>query len=339
MLRHYRGPCGRRRRADSGPSRAGRQRFERSPPVGAGSDLAHGQQQPLVARRGRHRRNTGREHLPQPGRQSRAVRHGAHRQGALRTEHHALPQHVRIRRRNVRPHRQIGHGVQSADRNAPHDRRRSFRRLFGRRRARLHGGSRIPHGSRGPRRIRREVRARQDPIRRAAGAQHPVLHQGHGASRTLRSSRIRLEGGRGADSPAPESGVFQHLAARLQILVAGVRRTAGHDPGYRKNQIRTLENRLRRLESHQKFGQVPGDGELHARMGRPFPRQTRKPAVQGLLHADPTGHHRTARALRRRFVRRLVDRPCTPPTAFTAQGAPATSGTARASTRFPTAVW
>ena len=44
-------------------------------------------------------------------------------------------------------------------------------------------------------------------------------------------------------------------------------------------------------------------------MGRPFPRQTRKPAVQGLLHADPTGHHRTARALRRRFVRRLVDRP------------------------------
>ena len=147
MLRHYRGPCGRRRRADSGPSRAGRQRFERSPPVGAGSDLAHGQQQPLVARRGRHRRNTGREHLPQPGRQSRAVRHGAHRQGALRTEHHALPQHVRIRRRNVRPHRQIGHGVQSADRNAPHDRRRSFRRLFGRRRARLHGGSRIPHGT------------------------------------------------------------------------------------------------------------------------------------------------------------------------------------------------
>lgn len=173
MLRHYRGPCGRRRRADSGPSRAGRQRFERSPPVGAGSDLAHGQQQPLVARRGRHRRNTGREHLPQPGRQSRAVRHGAHRQGALRTEHHALPQHVRIRRRNVRPHRQIGHGVQSADRNAPHDRRRSFRRLFGRRRARLHGGSRIPHGRRGPRRIRREVRARQDPIRRTAGAQHP----------------------------------------------------------------------------------------------------------------------------------------------------------------------
>lgn len=163
MLRHYRGPCGRRRRADSGPSRAGRQRFERSPPVGAGSDLAHGQQQPLVARRGRHRRNTGREHLPQPGRQSRAVRHGAHRQGALRTEHHALPQHVRIRRRNVRPHRQIGHGVQSADRNAPHDRRRSFRRLFGRRRTRLHGGSRIPHGSRGPRRIRREVRARPRP--------------------------------------------------------------------------------------------------------------------------------------------------------------------------------
>lgn len=138
---------------------------------------------------------------------------------------------------------------------------------------------------------------------------------------------------------APESGVFQHLAARLQILVAGIRRTAGHDPGYRKNQIRTLENRLRRLESHQKFGQVPGDGELHARMGRAFPRQTRKPAVQGLLHADPAGHHRTARALRRRFVRRLVDRPAPRRRRLRRRARLQPSGTARASTRFPTAVW
>ena len=52
--------------AHPGPPRARRQRLQRSAPVDPRRHLAHGQQQPLGARRRRDRRNPRREPVPQP---------------------------------------------------------------------------------------------------------------------------------------------------------------------------------------------------------------------------------------------------------------------------------
>ena len=192
MQRHHRGEGRRQGHPGPGPARARRQCFERGAPVGAGRHLPYGQQQPLVARRRRTGRDPRRKHLPQQGGQPRAVRYGADGQSARRAQYHAAAQHGGLQsRKGRRPHDRPSHGHQSAERHGIHARRASVRRLHGRRHAGLPRRCFVPHGRRGERGIRRRVRPRQAGIRRAAGPQHPLLHEGHGPPGEIHGAGLR----------------------------------------------------------------------------------------------------------------------------------------------------
>ena len=90
------------RHADSGPPGLGRQRVQRGPAVDSGRDLAHGQQQPLVARGRRDRRNPRGEPVPQPRRQPADLRHDPARKSHQRAGDHAAAQHRHVRGPQIR---------------------------------------------------------------------------------------------------------------------------------------------------------------------------------------------------------------------------------------------
>ena len=258
MQRHHRSEGRRQGHPGPGPTRARGQRLERGAPVGTGCHLPYGQQQPLVARRRRTGRNPRREHFSQQGGQPRAVRHGTDGQSARRTQHYAAAQYGGLQSREERqPHDQPSHSHQSPERHGIHARRRSVRRLYGRRHAGLPRRGIVPHGRRGERGVRRRIRPRQTGIRRIVGTQHPFLHEGHRPPGEIHGAGFRHQGCGAPHPQITESQLFQPGPARLQILVAGIRRPSGHGDRHRADQIRTLARGLRRLGLHQELRQVP----------------------------------------------------------------------------------
>ncbi len=178
--------------ADPGPAGAGRQLVQRGAALGAGRDLAHGQQQPLGTRGRRDRRDSSSRTCTATARATplifdtillEKVTEEPNITLLLNTAVYEVEKSdadtIAARHRLLQPELDQVCGARTA----------LLRRLR-RRRGRLPGRGRLPHGRRVAGGVRREVCARRR-LRRAARPLHLLLHQGRGHAGALRAAQLR----------------------------------------------------------------------------------------------------------------------------------------------------